>query len=95
VTWLIQINFHKTPLIVDAHSCSLAGEEAKKVFDDAQCMLKKIVAEKSLKANGVIAFYKASSVGDDIHVYDEAGNHIETLFGLRQQVGSILNCVVV
>ena len=62
------------------------GEEAKKVFDDAQRMLKKIVKDKSLKANAVIAFYKANSVGDDIEVYNEDGVLIDTLHGIRQQV---------
>ncbi|XP_076441895.1 methionine synthase-like [Babylonia areolata] len=61
------------------------GEEARKVYDDAQRMLKSIISNKSLKANAAIAFYKASRVGDDIEVYDEDGQHIETLRGLRQQ----------
>ncbi|XP_071078778.1 methionine synthase-like isoform X1 [Haliotis cracherodii] len=61
------------------------GGEAKKVFDEAQTMLEKIVKEKKLKARGVIAFYRANSVRDDIEVYDDNGEKIETLYGLRQQ----------
>ncbi|TAL58133.1 MAG: methionine synthase, partial [Bacteroidetes bacterium] len=44
------------------------GTEAKKLFDDAQGMLKKIIAEKWLQANAVIGFYPAYSEGDDIHL---------------------------
>ncbi|KAK7103336.1 methionine synthase-like [Littorina saxatilis] len=61
------------------------GEEAKKVFEDAQTMLKSIVCNKSLRANAVIAFYKANSVGDDIEVYHEDGKVIDVLHGMRQQ----------
>ncbi|PVD26012.1 hypothetical protein C0Q70_13680 [Pomacea canaliculata] len=61
------------------------GEEAKRVYDDAQCMLKAIIENHSLKASAVIAFYRANSVGDDIEVYDENGKVIEVLHGLRQQ----------
>ncbi|XP_053405088.1 methionine synthase-like isoform X2 [Mercenaria mercenaria] len=61
------------------------GDEAKKVFDDAQKMLKEIVSSQSIQAHAVVAFYPASSVGDDIEVYSETGQHLETLHGLRQQ----------
>ncbi len=47
------------------------GTEAKKLFDDAQAMLKKLVAENWLQANAVIGLYQANTVGDDdIEVYD-------------------------
>ncbi|XP_074642023.1 methionine synthase-like isoform X2 [Tubulanus polymorphus] len=61
------------------------GEEAKKVFNDAQAMLKRIVSQKCLRAKGVLAFYKAHSSVDDIIVYNENGDLIETFYGLRQQ----------
>lgn len=64
----------------------LTGQEAKKVFDDAQNMLNKTIQGKKLKATATIAFYPANSVGDDIEVYDENGTRLATLFGLRQQV---------
>ena len=47
------------------------GAEAKKVFDDAQKMLKSIIDGRKLQANGVAAFYAANSVGDDIEVYED------------------------
>ncbi len=42
------------------------GVEAKKLFDDAQALLNKIISEKLLTAKGVIGFWPANSVGDDI-----------------------------
>eukprot|EP00283_Hemiselmis_rufescens_P004932 CAMPEP_0173434836 /NCGR_PEP_ID=MMETSP1357-20121228/13534_1 /TAXON_ID=77926 /ORGANISM="Hemiselmis rufescens, Strain PCC563" /LENGTH=1285 /DNA_ID=CAMNT_0014399743 /DNA_START=10 /DNA_END=3867 /DNA_ORIENTATION=- len=63
------------------------GAEAKKVFDDAQKMLKEIVAGRKLQANGVAAFFAANSVGDDIEVYEneERSKTIGCLATLRQQ----------
>ena len=48
----------------------VVGVEAKKLFDDAQQLLDRIIREKKLTARGVYAFYPANSVGDDIHLYD-------------------------
>jgi len=44
------------------------GDEAKKLFDDAQALLNKVVNEKLLTAKGVIGFWPANSVGDDIEL---------------------------
>ncbi|MFN3489599.1 MAG: methionine synthase, partial [Emticicia sp.] len=46
------------------------GKEAKKLYDDAQATLKKVIAEKSLQAKAVIGFYPANSVGDDIVLHN-------------------------
>ncbi len=43
----------------------VVGEQARKVFDDAQKMLRKIVAEKWLTAKGVYGLYPAQTVNDD------------------------------
>ena len=64
------------------------GVEAKKLFDDAQAMLKKIIAEKWLTANAVIGLYPANTIGDDdIEVYtDDSRTSVKTvLHTLRQQ----------
>ncbi|HEY4194778.1 MAG TPA: vitamin B12 dependent-methionine synthase activation domain-containing protein, partial [Mucilaginibacter sp.] len=63
------------------------GVEAKKLYDDAQALLNKIVKEKLLQANGVIGFWPANSVGDDIELYtDESRKHLLTrIHTLRQQ----------
>lgn len=66
-----------------------SGAEAKKVFDDAQILLKKIISEKLLHARGVLAFYPANSCGDDIMVYEDddwpRDEPLARLCGLRQQ----------
>lgn len=44
------------------------GDEAKKLFDDAQTLLKRIVDEKLLKAKAVFGFWPAKAIGDDIQL---------------------------
>jgi 5-methyltetrahydrofolate--homocysteine methyltransferase len=63
------------------------GVEAKKLFDDAQEMLHKVINENLLQANGVIGFWPANSVGDDIELYsDESRTQLLTrIHTLRQQ----------
>ena len=72
------------PKILDDN---VIGIEARKLFEDAQTMLKKIVTEQWLSACAVIGFFPANSDGDDVAVYtDETRNQkIETLHHLRQQ----------
>ncbi len=64
------------------------GEAARPLFDDAMAMLKQLIAEKWLTANGVVGFWPANSVGDDIEIYaDETRKtKIATLHTLRQQM---------
>ncbi|KAI8988516.1 methionine synthase [Mycotypha africana] len=64
------------------------GQEAKRLYEDAQAMLKMIIDKKLLTARGIVGFYPAHAVGDDIEVYkDESCEEIEAVFyGLRQQV---------
>ncbi|HZO87089.1 MAG TPA: methionine synthase, partial [Chthonomonadaceae bacterium] len=64
------------------------GEEAKKLFAEAQEVLDLILREKALRASGVYGFFPANSVGDDIELYtDESRSHaLTTLHTLRQQV---------
>ncbi|CAM5734965.1 methionine synthase [Mycolicibacterium aubagnense] len=64
-----------------------SGEAARKLYDDAQEMLDTLIKEKWLRANGVIGFFPANAVGDDIEVYtDEARTEVlTTLRNLRQQ----------
>ncbi|MCF6366863.1 MAG: methionine synthase [Bacteroidales bacterium] len=61
------------------------GSEAKKLYDDAQMMLKKIISKKWLHANAVIGLFPANSVKDDIEVYNEQGKQLTTFRFLRQQ----------
>jgi len=45
------------------------GSEARKLFDDANRLLKRILADKVLSANAVYGFWPANSDGDDIIIY--------------------------
>ncbi|MES2528797.1 MAG: methionine synthase [Bdellovibrionota bacterium] len=45
------------------------GPEARKLFDEANDLLKDIVKNKSLKAKAVFGLFPANSVGDDIELY--------------------------
>ncbi len=73
------------PAILDDE---VVGEQARKVFADAQAMLKKIIEGRWLTANAVIGLYPANRVNqDDIALYaDEARQQpVLTWHGLRQQ----------
>jgi 5-methyltetrahydrofolate--homocysteine methyltransferase len=63
------------------------ADVARKLWDDAQAMLNRIIAEKWLRANGVCGLFPANAVDDDIEVYtDESrGQVLTTLRCLRQQ----------
>jgi 5-methyltetrahydrofolate--homocysteine methyltransferase len=64
------------------------GEAARNLFDDAQALLKQLIAEKWLVANAVVGFWPANSVGDDIELYsdDSRKKKLATLHTLRQQM---------
>uniref|UniRef100_UPI0015C66CB7 vitamin B12 dependent-methionine synthase activation domain-containing protein n=1 Tax=Crenothrix polyspora TaxID=360316 RepID=UPI0015C66CB7 len=63
------------------------GTEARKLFNDAQTMLKQLVDEQWLQARAVIGFFSAYGEGDDVVVYtDESrSQQREVLHHLRQQ----------
>jgi len=65
----------------------VVGVEAKKVFADAEALLEKIVKGQWLQADGVVAFYPANALGDDIVLYsDETREHpLFVWHNLRQQ----------
>ena len=66
----------------------IVGDEAQRVFRDAQSMLRRIVQEKWLTANGAYGLLPAASDGDDIIVFaDGAHTDVAMRFHtLRQQV---------
>ncbi len=66
---------------------SVVGEEATKLFADAQKMLAQIVAEKRYTARAVIGFWPANAVGDSVEVYadDKRSKILKTFHFLRQQ----------
>jgi len=64
----------------------VVGAEATKLYNDANTLLDKVIAEKWLTAKGVIGFWKASKPAPDtITVKDENGNALYNLESLRQQ----------
>ena len=81
-TWEMTGRF---PAILDDNKF---GGEARKLFADAQDLLKKIIAGKWLTARAVIGFWPANSIGDDIELYTGEPRHsrLATLHTLRQQM---------
>ena len=81
-TWSL---FGQYPAILDD---KVVGEQARKVHEDGLAMLKRIVENRWLTANGVIGFYPANTVNEeDIEVYKDETRQ-EVLFtwrNLRQQ----------
>ncbi|NAW65133.1 methionine synthase [Photobacterium halotolerans] len=65
----------------------VVGQEAQRLFDDANQLLDEIEASGMIKANGVCGLFPANNIGDDIEVYtDESRTQVlTTLRGLRQQ----------
>ncbi|OBS94378.1 methionine synthase [Vibrio tasmaniensis] len=63
------------------------GEEAKRLFKDANDLLDRVQKEKLLEARGMCAMFPVNSVGDDIEVYtDESRTEVlKVLHNLRQQ----------
>jgi 5-methyltetrahydrofolate--homocysteine methyltransferase len=66
-------------------SDEVIGVEATKLYNDARALLKKIIAEKWLTAQGVVGFWEANKTApDSVHVHND-GNTIKLEF-LRQQI---------
>ncbi|KFI23030.1 methionine synthase [Nitrosococcus oceani] len=67
----------------------VVGEEARKLLNDAQALLKQVLEEKWLEARAVIGFFPANTVNeDDIELYtDESRQEVlTTLHHIRQQM---------
>ncbi|GHE73723.1 methionine synthase [Roseivirga thermotolerans] len=80
-TWMLKGKF---PRILED---KVVGKEARKLYDDAQEMIRKVIANNLLFANAVVGLYPANSVGDDIEVYtnDSRSEVLKTFHMLRQQ----------
>lgn len=78
IAWEMHGNF---PEIL---SDELVGKEATKLYNDANALIDKIIAEKWLTAKGTIGFWEAASENDDVFVKNGATD-IKLSF-LRQQV---------
>jgi 5-methyltetrahydrofolate--homocysteine methyltransferase len=76
----------KYPRIFDNE---VVGTEARKLFNDAQDLLKEIIANKSLQAKAALGFFPANSLGDDIILHDYVEKALEVAcekHGSHQQV---------
>ncbi len=73
------------PAILDD---KIVGEEARRVYGDAQAMLEKLVTEQWVQAKAIIGFFPANSVGDDIELYQDTSRSeiLATLHHLRMQM---------
>ena len=81
MTWSLM---GKYPAILDHEE---VGEEAKRLYKDANELLDRVEKEKLLEARGMCAMFPANSLGDDIEVYtDESRTEVlKVLHNLRQQ----------
>jgi 5-methyltetrahydrofolate--homocysteine methyltransferase len=74
------------PAILDD---DVVGAQARELYRDARSMLDRIVAERWLTARGVVGFWPANSVGDEVELFDPADTQrshtIAVLQFLRQQ----------
>lgn len=81
-TWML---YGRYPGIFDD---AKVGAEARRLFEDANKMLDRIIAEKGLKANGMVAFFRAQSTDtDDVILYrgNDTREELARLHFLRQQ----------
>ncbi|MBK7740858.1 MAG: methionine synthase [Saprospiraceae bacterium] len=74
----------KFPAILDD---VVVGESARDLYNDAQRMIDRIIEEKWIKANGIIGFWPANTVEDDlIEVYtDQSRTEILEILVCRRQ----------
>ncbi|MES9903944.1 MAG: methionine synthase, partial [Sedimenticola sp.] len=63
------------------------GEEARKLFADAETMLQQVIGEKWLQANAVVGLFPANAVDDDVEIYKDAESKevLTSLHFLRKQ----------
>lgn len=81
MTWELKGKF---PKIFDD---SFVGEQAKELYENANAMLDRVIADGSLKAKAVYGFFPAASDGDDVILYTDDDRKTERgrLHFLRQQ----------
>ena len=73
------------PAILDSET---QGAAARSLFEDAQAMLQRIIAERWFTPRAIVGFWPANAVGDDIHLYTGASRQerLATFHSLRQQL---------
>lgn len=80
-TWMLKGRY---PEILDH---AVVGEEATKLYEDANLMLDDIIESKSLRSGAVIGLFPAHSDGDDVNIYKDRArtSKLITVHFLRQQ----------
>ena len=79
-TWMLKGKF---PQILKD---KVVGEEAKKLYDDANKMLDELIENKTLQANGIIGIFPANVDNEgDVEVKSIDGNDLKKFHFLRQQ----------
>ncbi|UTW64988.1 methionine synthase [bacterium SCSIO 12643] len=80
-TWMLKGSY---PKILDHE---VVGEEAQKLFNDAQILLDHIITNRSLQAKAVIGIFPAYSQNESIHVFDpeQSQSELTQFHFLRQQ----------
>lgn len=61
------------------------GEQARKLFEEAQPLLEEAVNKERFEAKGIMGLWKAQRIQDDVQVLDGQENILETFCFLRQQ----------
>ena len=77
-TWMLK---GKYPAILENPT---VGEEAKRLYEDAQLMLDEIISRQSLKANAVVGLFKVQREGEDAKILHEDS---EAVFHFLRQQG--------
>jgi len=81
ISWEMKGKF--PAILEDEH----AGREATRLYQDANAMLDRIIAERWLQAHGVVGFWKAAATGPDtITLYGDDDSRLAQLEMLRQQI---------
>ncbi|MCU0619341.1 MAG: methionine synthase [Gemmatimonadaceae bacterium] len=83
-TW--ELAGHYPAILDDA----VVGVEARRLFDEAQAMLRRIIDERWLAPKAVIGLFPANAVGDDIALWategERGGAPLATIHTIRQQM---------
>lgn len=71
----------------DAFDYPEGGEEARKVWNDAQVVLDELEQNHKLNPSGILGIFPAERVGDDVVLFsdEDRTQTIGTAYGLRQQ----------
>ncbi len=81
-TWMLKGKYPK--ILADP----VIGQEAKKLYEDANKVLDQVIDDNLLYANAVVGLFPANSVGDDIEVYaDERREDVKSVFHMLRQQG--------